>query len=169
MIDARIDDRTIDAIARSMTAGAGPDDLAARVLAALPAKRPARTWHPWRLAIAGVSVTAAAIVLLASSVTVVLPTLEPGSIAAGPALATAIPSSAQIDDVIAPSRATRAAVEPHREPTPGIYRLPALAQPDALDVAPIQPANVAIALLELKPMATEPLAIPRVDPRGGSR
>jgi len=168
-IDARIDDRTIDAVARSMTAGAAPDDLATCVLAALPARQPGRARHPWRLAMAGVCVAAAATVVLASSVTIVLPALGPGPLAPGAALAHAIPSSALIDDVIAPKLATRVAVAPRREPTPVIYRLPALARPAALDIAPIQPQNVAIGLLELKPMATEPLAIPRVDPRGGSR
>ena len=168
MIDTRLADRAIDSVARSMTEIALPEDFSARVLAALPAQRAPRPSHPWRLAIASVGVVAAATVFLAWPITTSLPSLPSRPVAAGAAIAAAIPSSAIAEDAVVLTVATRAAAAPHRESTTTIYRLPALTRPSALAVAPIQPENVAIGLLELKPMATEPLAIPRVDPRGGS-
>jgi hypothetical protein len=169
MIDARVDDRTIDDVARAMTSAAPSADFAARVTAALPPRPATAAWYPWRLTVAGLGVAAATMVLLSSRVTVSIPTVEPGPLAAAPVVATAIPSSAVPGESLTPVRTPAAGRAARRVVEPTIYRLPALSRPATLDVAPIQPENVSIGLLEVKPMATEPLAIPRLDPRGGSR
>jgi hypothetical protein len=168
MIDSRIDDRTIDQVARAMTSAGPSGDLAARVVAALPPRRSAHAWRPWGWTFAGLGVAAAAIVLLASSITTSIPAVERRGLATAPAIAMAIQSSDVISEVRAPL-ATVAVVRTARRVEPTIYRLPALSRPAALEVEPIQPEAVAIGLLEVKPMATEPVAIPRLDPRGGSQ
>ena len=152
-------DHAIDDVARQMVASAPADDFTARTMARIGVQRRARIW--WSLAPAGlVAGLAVAGGVAVSSLRVIelpaLPTVRPSetTVATAPPVEPAgmeatVPASKRLV-----SDAERAWLA---------RRLPALPGPPAIETDEIQPEALALPLLQLKPLVTEPIAIEPID------
>jgi hypothetical protein len=150
-------DRAIDDVARAMTGGNPPADLRRAVLARLDRRSP-RRWA-WL----ALPATVAVIVVLTSAVRDRGATVQPTP--ANPAVAQIVSTPA-----VNPSRATvtapprpRAASRRSAQTMASIRSLAALPGPRALQPVDIQPDALAIPLLHMKPIATEPIAIRAIE------
>ena len=155
-------DRLIDDVARVMTEPAPPAGLRGAVLARIE-RRPAR-----RLSWLALPIAAAAAVVLAIGL--------PGPSSAPPETPLAQRASSPPAPVLAASPAAVVADAarrdaPARRPSPRaleVRTLPALVEPRALTADDIQPNALAIPLLRMKPIVTEPIPT-RVMDDSGSR
>lgn len=155
-------DRLIDDVARGMTDVHPPLDLRAAVLERLD-RRPSRlVWLAAPLTVA--AALALAIVLRDDAVTVNRPpAISP--VAQNAARPVADPPAAGAGD---PVRKTTRARPPAAAMAP-IRSLAALPGPRALEARQIQPDALAIPLLDMKPIVTEPIAIRTIDDGSGGR
>jgi hypothetical protein len=155
-------DRLIDDVARVMTEASPSAGLRDAVLARIE-RRPVH-WRAWLL----VPVTAAAAVVLAIALRG--PASRPDPVRMPPHVETA--SNAPAPSLAAvPPEATGAALRiPRvRRSSPRMAQvrtIPALAEPAALVAHDIQPDALAIPLLRMKPIVTEPIAIKVIDDLG---
>ena len=152
-------DRLIDDVARSMTSGAAGVDLRSAVLARIDRRT------PWRLMWLAVPVGVAALVVAAVGLR--QPASPSRSAPGVPTMARVAPPAAlDAPPVIAPASA---ALPPARRPAttlPHVRTIAVLAEPAALATLPIQPDALAIPLLNVKPIATEPIANNAIDDSG---
>lgn len=154
----------IDDVARAMTGAAPQAGLREAVLARIERRRPAR--FLW----AAAPITAAAVVVLAvglrnagtnSGVVPPVPAIAPTSPVAGAGVTIAGEPTTLASAVL---RSRRKAAS-----LPQIRTIPALKQPVALAGGSIQPDVLAIPLLQLKPIVTEPIAIKAIADDSGGR
>lgn len=158
-------DRLIDDVARGMTDVNPPLALRAAVLERLD-RRPARlVWLVWLAAPLTVAAAlAVAIVLRDDGVTVNRPpAISP--VAQNAAKPVVDPPAAGAGE---PVRKTARPRPPAAAMTP-IRSLAALPGPRALEARQIQPDALAIPLLDMKPIVTEPIAIRTIDDGSGGR
>lgn len=149
-------DRLIADVARRMTAAPATRDLPARTLEIISRQRRTRAW--WRLA-PPAAIAAAFVALL----------MARGGPMPGDSPITSPGQTVSRADVHLPAPHAAAAAAPQRRPTrPAISaaeaiwqarRLPALPAPDPIAPDDIQPEALGVPLLELKPLATEPIAL----------
>jgi hypothetical protein len=150
-------DRVIDDVARAMTGGDPPADLREAVLARLDRR------SPWRWAWLAVPATAAAIVVVTFAVRDRSATVQPTP--ANPAVAQIVstpgvnPSLATIPAPPHPRAVSRRSVQTMAS----IRSLAALPGPPALHAVDIQPDALAIPLLHMMPIATEPIGIRTIE------
>ena len=156
-------DRLIDDVARGMTDVNPPADLRAAVLARLD-RRPS-----WRLTWLAAPVTAAAIftvaIVLRDGGVTVKPAPVSSPVAQTPSAPVTTPPEAVVNEPLPASRSSR-------RPAPlmsAIPSIPGLPGPRALDPGAIQPDALAIPLLHMKPIVTEPIAIRTIDDGSGGR
>lgn len=155
-------DRLIDDVARSMTSGAAGVDLRSAVLARIERRT------PWRLMWLAVPAGAAALVVTAVGLR---QSDSPVRSAPGVSTMARVAPSPALDPppVIAPASA---ALPPARRTPltlPHVRTIAVLATPAALSTPPIQPNALAIPLLDVPPIVTEPIAIKAIDDSGTRR
>jgi hypothetical protein len=161
-------DRLVDDVARGLTAERASATLHARTMAAI-ASPPSqhRRWGHFALP-AGVLPLALAVLFFGLAARDVAPPELPPSlhIVRGieplPSIASGAESPAPNRRAAPRTRANESAVEAAWR----ARRVASLAMPDAIVPAPIQPDDLAVPLLQLKPLATEPLTI---EPISGGR
>ena len=155
----------IDDVARAMTGAAPQAGMREAVLARIEHRPPVR--FLW----AAAPIAAAALVVLAlglrntgtnSGVSPLVPTIAHVSPLAGVGPATA---------ATAPAPSASGALRSRRKAAslPQVRTIPALKEPVALAGASIQPDALAIPLLQLKPIVTEPIAIRVIGDDPGGR
>jgi hypothetical protein len=156
-------DRFIDDVARGMVAGAPSGDFTARTMARISGQRRARTW--WRLLPAGAAVAsvAVAVAVALSGGRVgglpVVPDPRPAPLSTGTLTRAPVIEPA----AAAPRLPVRHAVMSAAERVWQDRRLPALPGPAPITSEGIQPEPLAVPLLNLKPLITEPLIIEPID------
>lgn len=156
-------DRLIDDVARVMTEAAPSAGLRGSVLARIE-RRP---WHlrPWLV----VPVTAAAVVL---AIALRGPASRPDPVRTPPNVQTASNATAPSLAPVRPATGTTGAaprppgVRRSSPRTAQVRTIPVLAEPAALVAHDIQPDALAIPLLRMKPIVTEPIAIKVIDDSG---
>jgi hypothetical protein len=156
-------DRLIDDVARAMTDANPPADLRATVLARLD-RRPS-----WRLAWLAAPVTVAAVLAMAIALRDRGVTVQPAP--ASPAVAQAL-STPVVDPapaIIAEPARQRSSSRQRAQTMATIPSLAALPGPRALKPFEIQPDALAIPLLHMKPIPTEPIGIRTIDDGSGGR
>jgi hypothetical protein len=156
-------DRLIDDVARSMTSGAAGVDLRSAVLARIERRTPRRL--TWLLVPAAVAALVVAAVGLRQSAS---------QSRWAPGVATmAVVAPPAVPDLPAEIAPASSAGRPGRRtpPTllPNVRTIAVLAGPAALSTSPIQPDALAIPLLNVKPIATEPLAMNAIDDGSSGR
>jgi len=166
-------DLAIDRAVREIVAGEAPDDLGARVLAALEQPAPGAWWSPGRLAWAGAALALIAIATYLSWGSRPAPLVEPNAVVAQarppavapvetPTPAEAVPPTpaapARAVATPAPARAVAATVAAAAivEPAPHAFSTPRLVEP--LE----EPPAVAIQPLAEPQLAIEPVAVGRL-------
>lgn len=155
-------DRVIDDVARAMTGGNPPADLRGAVLARLDRRL------PWRWAWLALPATVAAIVVLTVAVRdrgATVPSTPVSSVAQ-------VRSAPAVDPPAAAAAGPAPRRVSSRRARPGIAAIrsiAALAEPRPLRTEIIQPDALAIPLLQMKPIATEPIAIKAIDDGSGGR
>jgi len=165
-----VDDRFIDAVARQMTVVAPSIDLRARVLERLADRQPA-----WLPALPAVVAATAAVVIVTGALAWSLADrvdgrlqLAQAPVVTAPAVAWQLPGPSPVPAVVVDVRpsATRPAIEVVTEPGFTAAELAWLGRtiPSLPDIVPvaidqIQPEQVGIPLLDMKPLAPEPLTL----------
>jgi hypothetical protein len=147
----------INTAARRMTHAAPSSDLRVRVMSRIDAAQP--RWG-WRLAIAGGAIGAVALSTAVmwrgqpSSVPAAIDVASSATPAAMPAVLTAT------DTVVVPMprRAARTFTVTASELEWRARAVPALAEPDALHVAPLQNTELTVTPLDIAPLTVPPLA-----------
>jgi hypothetical protein len=151
-------DRLIDDVARRMTAAAATRDLPARTLEIISRHRRTRPW--WRLAPPAAIAAVLIAVLMARGGPI--PGHSPAGLTSpGQTVTRADVHLAAPPAAAAPAprpRATRPAISA-AEAIWQARRLPALPAPDPIETDDLQPETLGVPLLELKPLATEPIAL----------
>ena len=157
-------DRLIDDVARVMTEAAPSDGLRGAVLSRI--ERRSVHWRAWLV----VPVTAAAAVVLAIALRG--PASRPDPVRTPPHVETASNATPlSLAPVPPETRSTGAALRTPRvrrssPRTAQVRTIPVLAEPAALVAHDIQPDALAIPLLRMKPIVTEPIAIKVIDDSG---
>jgi hypothetical protein len=156
-------DRLIDDVARAMTDANPPADLRAAILARLDQS------PSWRLAWLAAPVTVAAVLAMAIALRDRSITLQPAP--ASPAVAQAL-STPVVDPaaaIVAEPARQRSSSRRRAQTMATIPSLAALPGPRALRPFEIQPDALAIPLLSMKPIPTEPIGIRTIDDGSGGR
>ena len=157
-------DRLIDDVARVMTEAAPSAGLRGAVLSRI--ERRSVHWRAWLV----VPVTAAAAVVLAIALrgpasrpdpVRTPPRVEAASNATAPSLAPVPPETRTTGAALRTPRVRRSSPR-----TAQVRTIPVLAEPAALVAHDIQPDALAIPLLRMKPIVTEPIAIKVIDDSG---
>jgi len=157
-------DRLIDDVARVMTEPAPSAGLRGAVLARIE-RRPMH-WRAWLV----MPVTAAAAVVLAIALRG--PASRPDPVRTPPNVQTASNATAPSRAPVPPETGTTGAaprtprVRRSSPRTAEVRTIPVLAEPAALTANNIQPDALAIPLLRMKPIVTEPIAIKAIDDSG---
>ena len=150
-------DRVVDEVARVMTAGNPPADLRGAVLARLDRR------SPWRWAWLALPATVAAIVVWTVAIrdrgASVHPTPTNPAVAQIVSTPAVNPSPAAVSELAR----RRAASRRTAQTMASIRSLAALPGPRALQPVEIQPDALAIPLLHMKPIATEPIALRTIE------
>ena len=151
----------IDDVARVMTDAGTPPDLRGAVLARIDRRR---TW--WLVWLAA-PVAAAALLALAIG-------LRDSGSPSGPApastsLTRAVPAVVDPPAAIAADPGPRSTARRRPAQTLSVRTIAALAEPVALTTGDIQPDALGIALLQMKPIVTEPLTVKVLDEHSGGR
>jgi len=178
-MDERLD-AAIDEVAREMTAAEPPATLRADVLARIARERGGRTDGLLVPRWAWAGAAAAAILIVGVATTVWLSRTVPGpdrqpvtsarASASQPAPVTAPVMSAAVTTASAhPAQAARAARRPAAETRrlglPDDVGPAPLAGPDAIDIAPLEPAAIAIPELRVAALGDiEPITVPTIGP-----
>lgn len=156
----------IDNVARVMTGVAPPAGLRDVVLARIERRRPTRlVW--FAVPIAAAALIVVAIVLRNAGTNPGVAPPVPAVAQNAPAAGAGSPAAISDDPTTSARRAIRS--RPKAAPLQQVRTIPALRQPVALAAGSIQPDVLAIPLLQLKPIVTEPIAIKAIADDSGGR
>jgi hypothetical protein len=158
----------INVAARRMTAAAPSTELRARVMSRIDVldRRASAVRWGWRLAMAGGAIGAVALSTAVmwheppASVPPVVDVAASATPPAAPAAAPAVLTAPNVTVIVPmPQRAPHTVVVSAAELEWRARAVPALAEPDALHVAPLQHTELTVAPLDIAPLTVPPLAV----------